>query len=392
MSQTRSRCIPHHPADDRTEVTTVNPKDNWDDPLPDVEPVRRTPTAQRTWLAGVCIAGLLLAACSTGGATAGAPEAQAGIEGAGADEAEGTGQIDESGDLWLLFQAVFEDDEVDVGLVRADGSGADRLPGGPGNRWHPDWSPDGTRIAYDHDGPDGPAGIGVVGVAGDDDRVLAPCEGPCVAKQDPAWSPDGSSIALLALEGPTDEHPDGIGYLALLDVATGEERRILDSTELVEGIIGARTPRFSPDGRNLVMGVANADGAGALATLTVEGKDLKLLTDWGHGARPDWSPDSEWIVHQQIENEPPDVRPGVGLHRIRPDGTDLEQLTKPEDPARDYYPRYLPDGSAIVFSRCTDLWTCETRLIDPDGANDRSLFGELGRQTVHVALQPTPPR
>jgi Tol biopolymer transport system component len=295
------------------------------------------------------------------------------------DDATGTGP-------WILYQAVFDD--VDLGLVRPDGSQAHRIPGGPGNRWHPDWSPDGTRIAYDHDGPDGPAGIGVVSVGGDDDRIVAPCEQSCLAKQDPAWSPDGRSIALLALEAPTDEHPEGIGFLALLDVASGEERRILDSTELVDDIVTARTPRFSPDGRRIVMGVGNEDGDWALATLTVEGENLLRITDWGQGARPDWSPDGEWIVHQGTENEPPNLRPGVGLYRVRPDGSDREQLTEPEGGARDLYPRYLPDGSAIAFSRCTDLWTCETRLIDPDGANDRLLFGELGRQTVHVIWQP----
>lgn len=288
---------------------------------------------------------------------------------------------------WLLFQAVFDDDVVDLALVRPEGSDLQRLPEGPGNRWHPDWSPDGTQIAYDH-GSDGPAGISVVSTGGGDDRIVAPCDEPCVALQDPAWSPDGSSIVFVSVEGPSDEHPDGVGYLGLVDVASGEVRRILESSDLDEEIVSARTPRFSPDGQHIAMQVMRSDGDWALATLTDQGQDLSLITDWGHGARPDWSPDGAWIVYQGRENEPPDATSGVAIHRVRPDGADTEQLTEPAGTARDYYPRWLPDGSAVIFNRCTDVWTCEARLIDPDGANDRLLLDGLGTQTVHFMLQP----
>jgi hypothetical protein len=95
-------------------------------------------------------------------------------------------------------------------------------------------------------------------------------------------------------------------------------------------------------------------------------------------------------VFQGRENEPPDPEVGVAIHRIGPDGSDREQLTTPDGTARDYYPRRLPDGSAVIHQRCTVLWTCEARLVDPDGANDRLLLDGLGRQTGHFMWQPTP--
>jgi hypothetical protein len=119
-------------------------------------------------------------------------------------------------------------------------------------------------------------------------------------------------------------------------------------------------------------------GEWAVFTSTVDGTEVTELTDWNEAARPDWSPDGEWIVFQGRENEPPDLHVGVAIHRIRPDGT-----------ARDYYPRWLPDGSAVIYQRCIDLWICNARRVEPDGANRRLLDG-LGRQTGHFMWQPTP--
>jgi hypothetical protein len=138
---------------------------------------------------------------------------------------------------WILFQAVF-DNEVDLGLVRPDGTQLHRLPRGPGNRWHPDWSPDGTRIVYDHGLPDARAEIRTVGVDGSDDRLVDGCEKPCLGQAGPAWSPDGRSIAFDGYEGPTDGLEHERCYLAIYDLDTNEVRR----TSSGPAAIRTRTP------------------------------------------------------------------------------------------------------------------------------------------------------
>ena len=53
---------------------------------------------------------------------------------------------------WIVYQGNVGA-TVDLVLVHPDGTGAHPIPGGPGNRWHPDWSPDGLRLAYDTNRP-----------------------------------------------------------------------------------------------------------------------------------------------------------------------------------------------------------------------------------------------
>jgi Tol biopolymer transport system component len=285
------------------------------------------------------------------------------------DHSAGTGP-------WIVYQGGFLGG-VDLGLVRPDGSDAHRIPGAPADRWHPDWSPDGTMIAYDGGLRDREA-ISVLALDGSDERVLLGCDAPCVGLGGVAWTPDGTRIGFYHVsEG-------GPCYLGLLDVATGEVTRVLEQAEceFLETFM-----RFSPDGRRIVFQREHGYGNMALFTATIDGQDVQQLTAFGLGARPDWSPDGEWIVFQDVEPETHGFPP-VSIHRIRADGTGLEQLSDPEDDSKFLYPRWLPDGSGILYSRCITLATCETRVMDPDGSNDRLLFEELGNQTVHIIWQP----
>lgn len=109
-----------------------------------------------------------------------------------------------SDDRWILYQGSVGG-TADLGLVRPDGSDSHRIPGGPGNRWHPAWSPDGTQIAYDWNLPTGVAEIAVLNLDGSDERSLLSCVDPCLGNGGPAWSPDGGMIGFDGAEGPTDE-------------------------------------------------------------------------------------------------------------------------------------------------------------------------------------------
>jgi Tol biopolymer transport system component len=302
------------------------------------------------------------------------------------------GTIEEPGP-WLAFQALYDD--PDLGLVKPDGTESQRIPYGPGNRWHPDWSPDGTALAYDYGLPEGTGQIGVLRIDGSDERALMHCVDECLGHGGPAWSPDGSSIGFDGADGPSDQFPDGLCYVGLVDVDTGRMARILEfpgcQSEQFDGLQGTGFMRFSPDGSRIVLQGFGQDDQTAIFAATIDGQDLRQLTDWGFGARPDWSPDGKWIVFQNVQ---PETHSGqaISLHRIRPDGTRLEQLTFPSGTVIDLYPRYVPDGSAILFSRCPVVLApnCETRSLTPNGDTDTFLFKDFAQHGVHVIQQPTP--
>lgn len=270
-------------------------------------------------------------------------------------------------DAWIVYQGSFGG-PTDLVLVHPDGSGSQPIPGGPGNRWHPDWSPDGLRIAYDTNRPaDNVAELGVVAADGSDDHLLQRCVDACYGNGGPAWSPDGLTIAYDAAEGPTADHTGDLCYLGLLDLATTTATQILphEGCELADSYV-----RWSPDGGHLVFQRAGPQGM-ALFRAAIDGTDERQLTDWGVGARPDWSPDGASIVFMGTD-DCDCGRQTVQLFLVGADGTNVRQLTKTADGVADVHPRWLPDGSAVLFSRCASIG-CQAHLVAPDGTDDRPL-------------------
>src|SRR5581483_9668331 len=117
---------------------------------------------------------------------------------------------------------------------------------------------------------------------------------------------------------------------------------------------------WSPDGRRLTfvetcgageqIGIENADGSGLRALTTDGGTPCPgcpgTLAD---NAAPSWSPDGAWIVFQR------EVRAEGGkyhIYRIRPDGTDLEQIT--HTTGNEYGPDWSPSGRRIAFTSDAD--------------------------------------
>lgn len=97
-------------------------------------------------------------------------------------------------------------------ILPRDGSGARFLVGGQ----QPDWSPDGSSIAF-ATGPsqcdagyvtdpvrDGSSSIHLIGPDGSSERQLT-YPSPDESDEDPVWSPDGSTMAFVRLGwGPTE--------------------------------------------------------------------------------------------------------------------------------------------------------------------------------------------
>ena len=200
-------------------------------------------------------------------------------------------------------------------VMNADGSGQTALtPPMSGHHYEqPAWSPDGTKIAVSRDGD-----VYVLNGDGSGLTQLTTSGG-----YDPAWSPDGTKIAFS--RGNPDiwvMNSDGSGQTQLTTS---------------NGIAAYDFPAWSPDGSRI------------------------LFTNLGYGGAGYWNGVNE-------------------LFEINPDGTGFAQLTAATsiaEPDQHLFPDWSPDGGTIAFAG--DVQAAETGvwLVDADGLNQRLLVPDL---------------
>lgn len=241
-----------------------------------------------------------------------------------------------------------------IEVVAADGSSrralAADLP--VGDQTNPDWSPDGSTLAFGA-GVGGQDDLWAVSVDGTGARTVFDCAGSCDYVDDPAWAPDGTTIAVCLMRTSGSKH---LGSLVSVDVATGKARTL--ATFARKDFCAG--PRWSPDGRSLVLEVVHRTGTDLdsdITGVTLSRVDLGRkhrrptvvpLTDPARfAATADWNAAGDLIVYSAL-GAPGTV--GPELYTMRPDGSGIRKITSvatgsgtAEEPSFDR------DGKSVVF-------------------------------------------
>ena len=187
----------------------------------------------------------------------------------------------------------------------------------------PAWSPDGTRIAVVHADAEDHATVAFVDPRSGD---MTPGTTPPSSVRDtaPAWSPDGTRVAFVRR---ADADPNG-GQVMVLDTGTGE------TTELV----AADAPRFvawSPDGTTILYSALGPSGSVDLFTFDQRSSEPEALVTAPHDdVIVDWSPDGRHIVFGRSRG---DV---FEIFVARSDGTGAARL--PTGATSDSAPTWVP--------------------------------------------------
>jgi len=298
------------------------------------------------------------------------------------------------------------DGEPHLHLRNGDGTNDRLLADGA----HPDWSPDGSQVAYEVDSKD----IWVIGADGSNARRVFDCQEPCMIGDSPAWSPDGKAIAFTTADA-TNGHAL-TGRIVAVDVTTGDLKTLVETT----GPDYPFYPRWSPDGKSIVISIQRFATTGtedcqttgsAIATvdLDAETPTPSLLTDVAMFADyPDWSPDGSTLVFTTYDlgiRDACTIDPAQSsdLYTVQPDGSGLTQLT--HNPAGSAVirnrtatgplatqPTWTPDGGAIVFNMVDgpvwpgyQVWT-----INPDGSNAAQVGSGPPIVGSHPRFRPLP--
>jgi TolB protein len=238
-----------------------------------------------------------------------------------------------------------------LAVMRPDGTDQHLLLAPAVDGRHPDWSPDGTRLAYEVDETaDDTTDIWVSRSDGTDAHKLVDCKRPCSFAAAPAWSPDGTRIAYTYADFPPSVRQD----IRIVDVATGRGVRRFTFPDYE----GPDSARWSPDGTMIAFTLQRFRPPasnprlrdGAIGLLNVDGKPANghAITPWSNlGSYPAWSPNGEEILFQAGDETPIDLTDaGSAGHTsdlwiVRPDGSGLRQLTH-QQPGN--YPRLItPD-------------------------------------------------
>jgi len=200
------------------------------------------------------------------------------------------------------------------------------------------WSPDGKRIAFQANGPDG-SHIETANADGGNVQDVTPTA-PHIRNLDPTWSPDGTRIAFASTRNSSNP---AIWVVSLV----GDHA----AHRLTDGTAHDVYPSWSPDGVRIAfvrtVGSSTEPHA-AVMLMDADGahpRPLVSLTQANVTAPVTWSPDATRVAF--CDGQPTEME----IWTIHIDASAPTRLTS--DRTGHFDPAWSPDGRHIAFARFT---------------------------------------
>ncbi|MCZ6693360.1 MAG: FG-GAP-like repeat-containing protein, partial [Bacteroidetes bacterium] len=240
----------------------------------------------------------------------------------------------------IAFMSNRNDNNYEIYVIDPDGSNLVRLTFDPGLDETPVWSPDGNKIAFASDrkgnlevylmGLDGSGKINLTNHPANDDH--------------PKFSTDGS---MIIFNSDRDRMEDPTNYEIYEMKADGTS--VTRKTNYFEW---DTYPSFSPDGRQILWRKILEDDStpnglnSEIFVMDRDGSRERNLTNYpAFDGYPAWSPDGTHIVF--VSNR----QGGEKIYTMKGDGSKLSQVTYPAPGEDDVRPIFHPGGNKLVFNR-----------------------------------------
>jgi Tol biopolymer transport system component len=223
--------------------------------------------------------------------------------------------VGKGGTLELSFSSVAKGERSSqLYLANPDGTNVraiDRVR--VGDKQDPDWSPDGSRVAYRWIPRGDYSYTPIIITRADGSAFLNLSRKTSLLGFAPSWSPDGKQLALAAAH-----FPRVAGERMGLYVVAADGSRVRKLKTIQREV---QEPAWAPNGRLIAFELVSGGGFD-IYTVRPDGTDLKRLTRYGDSQWPMWSPASDKIAFNRSHGA---ARPGVWI--MNADGSDQHLLT-----------------------------------------------------------------